>query len=148
MLIPEARTATQRQNHGYLMDVMAQLEWDMHQPIIARRRIPPEWREIYERRFESRKKKVTLWVEEDVVRFFKKQGAGYTTRMNKVLVAFMLARLSGLIVHRDTAEEFLESDLQKRSDGERHQFGDTDQYEADLFEGAQLRRAAREGKGE
>ncbi|NVO24140.1 BrnA antitoxin family protein [Donghicola mangrovi] len=144
MIIPDIKTRTQRQNHGYLMDVLAQLEWDLHQPIISGNRIPDEWREIYSRRHAGRKKKVTLWVEEDVVRFFKKQGAGYTTRMNDVLVAFMLARLSGLIHARDTTEEFQESNIQ-RKDEMRPQFGDYDRaeaaFDAEIDRRAEARRA-------
>ncbi|NVO28267.1 BrnA antitoxin family protein [Donghicola sp. C2-DW-16] len=143
MIIPDIKTRTQRQNHGYLMDVLAQLEWDLHQPIISGNRIPDEWRDIYSRRHAGRKKKVTLWVEEDVVRFFKKQGAGYTTRMNDVLVAFMLARLSGLIHARDTTEEFQESGLQPRKDGMRPRFGDTTRAEEDFDAEIERRMKAR-----
>ncbi|MEO3416567.1 BrnA antitoxin family protein [Roseovarius sp. CAU 1744] len=99
-------TKSQREHFGYLMDVLSQLEWDLHQPVVARGRIPPEWHEIANTRYPKKKRKVTLWVEEDVVRFFKKMGRGYTLRMNEVLVAFMLARLSGLIDGKDTLPEY------------------------------------------
>lgn len=144
MLIPEIKTPKQREHFGYLMDVLARLEWDLHQPIIHDKRIPSDWRDMLNRRGSGRKKKVTLWVEEDVVRFFKKQGNGYTTRMNDVLVAFMLSKLSGLINARDTTEEFLESDIQ-RKDEMRPQFGDYDRaeaaFDAEIARRAEARRA-------
>ena len=34
-------TKSQREHFGYLMDVLSQLEWDLHQPVVARGRIPP-----------------------------------------------------------------------------------------------------------
>lgn len=149
MLIPEIKTPKQREHFGYLMDVLARLEWDLHQPIIHDKRIPSDWRDMLNRRGSGRKKKVTLWVEEDVVRFFKKQGNGYTTRMNDVLVAFMLSKLSGLINSRDTTEEFLESDIQ-RKDEMRPQFGDHDRaeaaFDAEIARRAEARRA-KQGEG-
>jgi len=96
----------QREHFGYMMDVLEQLEWDLHLPVISQRRIPAEWHEIAQTRHPRRKKKVTLWVEEDVIRFFRKMGTGYTTRMNDVLVSYMHARLAGLIEGRDTRVEF------------------------------------------
>ncbi len=148
MLIPEIKTPKQREHFGYLMDVLARLEWDLHQPIINDKRIPYDWRDMLNRRGAGRKKKVTLWVEEDVIRFFKKQGTGYTTRMNDVLVAFMLSKLSGLINSRDTIEEFQESDIQ-RKDEMRPEFGDYDRAEAEFdAKIAQRAEAWRAKKGE
>jgi hypothetical protein len=61
--------------------------------------------------------------------------------MNDVLVAFMLSKLSGLIHSRDTTEEFLESDIQ-RKDETRPQFGDYDRAEADFDERCRIGTAA------
>lgn len=102
----EKMTRKQREHFGYLMDVLSQLEWDLHQPVVQRGRIPAEWRKIANARYPGKKQKVTFWVEEDVVRFFKKMGRGYTLRMNEVLVAFMRARLAGLIEGKDTLPEY------------------------------------------
>jgi hypothetical protein len=40
---------------------------------------------------------VTLRVDEDVAKFFKAMGRGYLTQMNRVLRAFMEARLAGVV---------------------------------------------------
>lgn len=96
----------QKADYGYMIDVLEMLEWDFHQPVLTHRRIPTEWREIAKTRYPQKKRRVTMWIEEDIVKFFKSQGTGYQQRMNDVLQAFMLARLSGVIDGRDTDVEF------------------------------------------
>lgn len=106
MVRERVKTKRQKADFGYMIDVMEMLEWDFHQPVLSHRRIPSEWREIAKTRYPKKKRRVTMWIEEDIVKFFKSQGTGYQTRMNDVLQAFMLARLSGVIEGRDTDVEF------------------------------------------
>lgn len=100
-------TAKQMEYHSYFKTILKQLDWDMHETIFFNGRVPPAWFEIAQTRYGGKKTRVTLLVEENIVRFFKSQGAGYQARMNEVLAAFMYARLAGIVSGRDTAQEFL-----------------------------------------
>jgi uncharacterized protein (DUF4415 family) len=53
------------------------VEWDWDKAVV----VMPE-----------RKEHINLRVDADVLRFFKKQGKGYQTRMNAVLRSYMLAK--------------------------------------------------------
>ena len=66
---------------------MRRLEWDLHNTIDLGGRIPEDWHEIAQTRGPRPKVKVTLWIEADVVRFFKSQGRGYGERIGAVLSA-------------------------------------------------------------
>jgi uncharacterized protein (DUF4415 family) len=55
------------------------VEWDWDKAVV----VMPE-----------RKEHINLRVDADVLRFFKKQGKGYQTRMNAVLRSYMLAKQS------------------------------------------------------
>lgn len=117
-------TAKERANYHYLSDVLRRLEWDLHNTIEASDRIPTEWHEIARDRHAKRKIKVTLALEEDVVRFFKSMGAGHGPRMNDVLRAFMHSRLAGVLRGAETVDYF-----RRRSeyfhDGRKPWWGDT-----------------------
>ncbi len=87
---------------GYMLDAMARLEWDMHHEIGVRQRIPRAWRDIWAERAEHRKKRITIGIDENVLKFFKSMGTGYQTRINEVLLAFMYARLAGFLEMLET----------------------------------------------
>ncbi len=57
--------------------------------------IPPEWRTA-EKDFpvKPKKEKLTISLDADMVRWFRRMGQGYQTRVNGVLRAFMLAVIS------------------------------------------------------
>lgn len=59
--------------------------------------VPEAWHDIATGAGQGRKVKVTMWVEADVLRFFRSLGAGHTTRMAEVLATFMHARLAGVV---------------------------------------------------
>ncbi|MEM1233854.1 MAG: BrnA antitoxin family protein [Pseudomonadota bacterium] len=60
--------------------------------------IPREWNDIWQGRDgDTKRVKVTLTLDADVVRFFKSMGPGYQPRMNTVLRSFMHARLAKMI---------------------------------------------------
>lgn len=122
------KTKKQRNHVGYMIDVMEQLEWDLHQPIIHRRRIPYAWGEIANGNYPKAKTKITIGIEGDILKFFKMQGVGYQVRINKVLRAFMEARLSGLLENEDTLEEYRDW----RDFPERPEIGDFDAGTDDL----------------
>ena len=90
-------TKRARENYHYMADVMRTLEFHLHERIEASGRIPPEWHEIGKERGTQAKVKVNMWVEADVVRFFKGMGQGWSTRMAEVLRTFMHARFAGVV---------------------------------------------------
>ena len=95
-----------RVNYHYMADVMRRLEWDLHQKILTEGRVPDAWHEIARTRGESRKVRVTLTVEADVLKFFRSLGEGYGPRMNLVLASFMHARLAGLLEGGETMDYY------------------------------------------
>lgn len=100
---------TQRKHHYYMGDAMRRLEWDLHNHLFEARRIPKEWHEISTRR-EAATVRVTIRLDEDVVKWFKSMGPGYQPRMNDVLRSFMHAKLAGLIQGEETIEPFRDHD--------------------------------------
>jgi uncharacterized protein (DUF4415 family) len=99
-------TRTERLNYHYMADAMRRLEWDLHHAIHESGRIPQEWHEIATERAPKKRVRVTLGVEEDVLKFFRSMGEGYQPRMNAVLRAFMHGRLAGVIRGGETMEYF------------------------------------------
>ncbi|GIT92613.1 hypothetical protein JANAI62_31500 [Jannaschia pagri] len=102
------RGRRQREQANDMVRAMRAFEWDMQSRVTAQGRLPPEWRRIWEER-SAKKARVTIRLDEDVVRFFRSMGAGYGPRMNGVLRSFMLARLSGLIEGEDLSEGYREA---------------------------------------
>ena len=115
--------ATQKANYHYMADALRRLEWDLHNTIEATSRIPLEWHEIAHDRAPKRKTRVTLLIEEDVMRFFKSMGTGHGARMNEVLRVFMHGRLAGVIRGADTMDYFKRG--RDVHDGDRPLWGDT-----------------------
>lgn len=80
-----------------LAETMRGLEEDLRRGLNDSLRLPREWLEIASDPAVPGKAKVTLRLDEDVLRFFRAMGAGHLTRINAVLRTFMLARLAGLV---------------------------------------------------
>ena len=80
-----------------LGQVLRDLEGDLGWGLKDSPRIPAAWHQIAQERMQPQKHKLTLRVDEDVVRFFRAMGQGHLTRMNDVLRAFMLARLAEVV---------------------------------------------------
>lgn len=100
------RGKVQKEHFNYFCDLMQQIEWDLHQEILDARRIPSDWNQIARNKGQAEKERLTLRVDGDVVRFFRKFGRGYQQRMNDVLAAWMHGRLAGLINGPDTEQVF------------------------------------------
>lgn len=130
------QTAPQRANYHYMADAMRRLEWDLHNAIEATGRIPPEWHDIAQTRGPRRKTRISFWVEEDVLKFFKSMGTGHTTRMAEVLRSYMHARLAGVIRGAETVSYYQRRD--GLHDGERPLWGETAR---DMGEGAEASEA-------
>ena len=115
------RTKRQNEHFNYFQDVMRILEWDLHQTVIGHGRVPWAWHQIAKARGARPKVKVTMGIEDDVVKFFRSMGKGYQVRMNDVLRAYMHARIAELIDGpdaRDTASAL-------GAEMERPRMGDT-----------------------
>lgn len=80
-----------------LATTMRGLEEDLRWGLRDSLRLPAEWLEIASDPAVPGKEKVTLRLDDDVLRFFRAMGTGYLTRINAVLRTFMLARLAGLV---------------------------------------------------
>ncbi|UWQ19222.1 BrnA antitoxin family protein [Jannaschia sp. M317] len=99
--------ATQRQARAELFAIMDRFQWDLANRATREGKIPSEWRRVWTER-SSRKRKVSLWVDEDVYRLFKSMGHGMGPRMNAVLGAFVRARVAGMLEGEDLSERFRE----------------------------------------
>ncbi|UWQ21193.1 BrnA antitoxin family protein [Jannaschia sp. W003] len=107
-----ATTKRERNHLNEMLEILWRFEWDMHSKITREERFPKEWTEIWRRR-SARKRRVTIRVDEDVLRFFRSMGDGYGPRMNGVLRSFMLCRLGGLIENEDLLERYREDWMDK-----------------------------------
>lgn len=103
-----ARGKLQQEHFNYFMDLMKQIEWDLHHELLDGRRVPTEWHRIARGKPRQAKTRLTIRLEEDVVKFFRKMGPGYQQRMNDVLSAWMHGRLAALIDGPDAHDIDLE----------------------------------------
>lgn len=86
-----------RRHYNDLAGSLRGLEVDLRWGLDGSDRIPTEWAAIAAEPYCPFKEKVTLRIDEDVLRFFRATGQGYLTRINKVLRAYMQARLAGVV---------------------------------------------------
>ena len=129
--------AARRVNYHYMADVMRRLEWDLHQKILTEGRVPDAWHELARGRGTGKRVRVTLMIEEEVLRFFRSLGEGYGPRMNRVLAAFMHARLAGVLEGGETMDYLRRRDSEGLN-GPKPGWGDTqkpmDEIEPDMAE--------------
>jgi hypothetical protein len=98
------RGKVQKAHFNYFCDLMAQIEWDLHEHLLESGRVPRGWHQIARARGAREKLRLTIRVEEDVVKFFRSFGKGYQQRMNDVLAAWMHGRLAAVIDGPDAAD--------------------------------------------
>jgi uncharacterized protein (DUF4415 family) len=92
----KAETA-ERAAYHHLADTMKSLEAALNKGLTDGGFIPDEWREVGQAAPEPRRTRVTIRLDEDVVKFFRLMGVNYQGRINQVLRAFMLARLAKVV---------------------------------------------------
>lgn len=107
-------------HYHYMADAMRRLEWDLHHRIEVTGRVPLEWHEIAQEEGRVGTERVAIRLDKDVLKFFRSLGLGYGPRMNRVLRAYMHARLAGVIRGAETAPQF-----RVAMTGERPLWGDT-----------------------
>lgn len=88
---------SQRAHYHYLANVVTDLDSEIRHGLRGSKFIPAEWTTIAQRRPDAHKVKVTIRVDQDVVKFFRLMGVNYLARMNEVLRAFMHARLAEVV---------------------------------------------------
>jgi uncharacterized protein (DUF4415 family) len=86
-----------RANFHLMAERLRRLEAALRDPEPGRDVVPEGWHRIAQSPGPGGKEKVTLWVESDVLRFFRAMGKGHTLRMAEVLATFMHARLAGVV---------------------------------------------------
>lgn len=96
--------AARRANAHHMAESMRALDAEMGAKLAQCGRIPDAWHEIARRRDEPRRERVTIALEEDVLRFYRSMGRNYAGRINEVLRAYMHARLAGLLQGAETVE--------------------------------------------
>jgi len=109
---PKEMTKTDRKHWGFGVDAMKMIEYELMGYMHEFRALPRDWDQIWEDqdKRDPKRKKITISVDEDVLRFFKGLGPGYQPRMNRILRAFMHFRLAKLIEGPDVTDYVLKPD--------------------------------------
>lgn len=98
-----ARKLDPKQHYHNLAETLRDLETDLRWGLDGSDRIPAAWTQIALEPVVPAKAHLSLRVDEDVIRFFKAMGRGYLTQINRVLRAFMEARLAGVVKGAEAA---------------------------------------------
>ena len=97
------RAAEKARANGYwARQSLARVDGEVARKVAECGAVPEGWHAIARRRDEPKRERVTVALEEDVVRFYRSMGRRYGDRMNEVLRAFMHARLAGLLAGAET----------------------------------------------
>lgn len=91
------KTPTVAQNEAAEEAQLLELRLEMEMRALHRKEllIPPGWRDEAKRPRSPERRKVTLRLDADVLKWFRAQGPDYTNRINRVLRYFMLNVVSG-----------------------------------------------------
>lgn len=89
-------TPTNHARYSELVRQMYETLADFRHPALMKSILPAEWREISGDPVPERVR-ITLRVDADVAKFYRKLGRDYQATMNRVLRAFMLARLTEML---------------------------------------------------
>ncbi|SDZ22940.1 BrnA antitoxin of type II toxin-antitoxin system [Jannaschia faecimaris] len=101
-------TKSAQKQTSEMIAMMMRFQWDMAHAATRAERVPEDWRQVWQNR-SQKKRKVSLYVDEDVYKLFRSMGAGMGPRMNTVLSAFVRARLAGLLEGEDLVVEAREA---------------------------------------
>ena len=125
---PKEMTKTDRKHWGFGVDAMKMIEYELMGYMYEFRALPRDWDQIWEDqdKRDPKRKKITISVDEDVLRFFKGLGPGYQPRMNRILRAFMHFRLAKLIEGPDVTDYILKPDEVLEEARMKPKWGDTD----------------------
>ena len=60
--------------------------------------VPPEWHSLtWDMETQPKKDKVTLYIDQPVIKFFRSMGSGYQARINHLLRSYMRLQVQGLL---------------------------------------------------
>ena len=80
-------TRAQRLEYRFFLDQMKQFEWHLRWSIWDQRIVPDIWHRALEAEGQPPKTRVTIRLDEDLVKFFRKMGPGWQTTLNAVVRA-------------------------------------------------------------
>jgi uncharacterized protein (DUF4415 family) len=90
----------------FAKNTLSRLSTEVRAADLRREFVPEEWEEISEAfGFTPRNTRVTLLLEEPVLKYYRAYGAGYQKVMNDVLALFAELRLSKVIEAREDRDE-------------------------------------------
>ncbi|ETX28473.1 BrnA antitoxin family protein [Roseivivax isoporae] len=117
----------ERIHYSFAVDALEMIEKEFFLATWTRTGLPAEWHEISRDadHRDGRTVKVTIRLDADVVRFFRKIGPGYQPRMNKVLRAFMHLKLAKVLKGPDATDAVMRPEKVVAEARRRHNWGDT-----------------------
>ena len=122
--------AAKRAEYRFFFDAMRQFEWDLRHEVWAGRLIPTRWKVLMEEDRAPRKTRVTIRLDEDVVKFFRSHwGHGYQTKINEVLRAFLKLKLSRFLEGPESLDALVRG---VEDDDGRPAFGDWEAFQEEL----------------
>ena len=89
--------AAERAAYHHLGDTLKSLEAALNEGLQGGGFIPEDWRAVTQAAPEPPRARLSLRLDEDVLKFFRLMGVNYQGRINQVLRAFMLARLARVL---------------------------------------------------
>ncbi|MEM7438190.1 MAG: BrnA antitoxin family protein [Pseudomonadota bacterium] len=95
-----SNTPRRRASFHRLSHTVHQIEKDMS-PDALREQLPGDWHGICDHP-DPEKQRVTIRLDRDVVKFFRALGPKWQPRLNRVLRAFVLGRMAGIIAGPET----------------------------------------------
>lgn len=90
------RTESQARAVYRIHEALARLEFDLHDAIRWYNHIPAEWSDLHLNRTPVQKK-ITLRIDEDILKYLKSLGPGYQRRMNSVMRAWVETKVAKMI---------------------------------------------------
>ncbi|HCP81439.1 MAG TPA: hypothetical protein DIT67_07530 [Octadecabacter sp.] len=131
---PKQMSKTDLRHWGFGVDAIKMIEYELMGYLHETRALPRDWDTIWEEqdKRDPKRVKVTISLDDDVVKFFKGLGPGYQPRINRVLRAFMHFRLAKIIEGPDTMDYILKPDEVLEKARMRPEWGDTDRKMEDL----------------
>lgn len=125
---PKQMTKSDLKHWGFGVDALKMIEHDLMGYLHEYRALPSDWDKIWEEqdKRDPKRVKITISLDDDLVRFFKGMGPGYQPRMNRVLRAFMHFRLAKLIEGPDTMDYILRPQEVMDKARRKPEWGDTE----------------------
>lgn len=115
-----------------MADAMRILECDLHQRLMDELRLPAEWHDIAREKCQSKKVRVAMRLDEEIVKFFRATGVDWQPWLNRVLSVWMHARLAGMIRGGETMD-YMKRRVEEGFDGPRPRWGDLQRMEEEAF---------------